>query len=144
MSGAAGASLSDASLAAQEPSTALSNSERVDVRRFCGYSVLGPNNASFESYRFFTAYGTMEYRLTNMALEELQQCRQYLGQIYLLEQAILNASSGLDTSKAAVFTRNPAEMAERRLLYRDWRVALCDFIGVPPGPALAPAGRISI
>ncbi len=139
-----GANLSDASLAALEPTAPLTSTERVDVRRFCGYSVLGPDNASFESYRFFTAYGTMEYRLTNLATEEFQQLRQFLGQLYLLEQAILNASSGLDTAQAAVFTRNPREMAERNSLYRQWRRALCDFIGVPPGPALGQRASIVI
>ena len=139
-----GANLSDVSLAGQESSTALSNAERVDVRRFCGYSVMGPNNASFASYRFFQAYGMMEYRLTNLAAEEFQQLRQYLGQLYQLEQAILNASSGLDTAKAAVYTRNPYEMAERYKLFRKWRCALCDFLGVPPGPALGARGSIVI
>ena len=41
------------------PTTQLSNSERVDVRRFCGYPAYGAGSSGFQSWRFFEAYGTL-------------------------------------------------------------------------------------
>ncbi len=140
MSGAA----SDTTEASTQPNGALSNGERVDVRRFCGYPAYGTGNGGFQNWRFFQAYGTLEYRLTNAAPEEFQQIRQYLGQLIPLEQALLTASSGFDTSRAAIYTRNPNEMIERNALFRQWRSALCEFLGIPPGPALAAKSNIII
>ena len=120
--------------------------ERRDIRRFCWYPAYGQGASGFQSWRFFTAYGVLEYRLTNDSAEDIQQARLYLSQIYPLEQALLTASAGLDTEKAAIFTRNPQEMSERRQLYTEWRMTLCGFYEVPPGPAYAAAvgGRIIV
>lgn len=49
---------------------AFTTQERVDIRRFCWYPVYGGTPSSFQSYRFFQAYGTLEYRLSNLLPEE--------------------------------------------------------------------------
>ena len=118
--------------------------ERRDIRRFCGYGAYGQGASGFQNWRFFQAYGTLEYKMTNDSAEDIQQTRLFLSQLYPLEQAIPNASSGLDTAKAAVFTRNPQEMTERKALFDEWRRRFCEFLGIPPGPALGEQGSARI
>lgn len=115
---------------------AFSNAERVDIRRFCYYPVYGGTPSSFQSYRFFQSYGLLEYRLSNLAAEEEAVVRTtFLANLYTLEAAIPAASANLDTDQAAVWTHNKREVADRRALFASWRKDLCEFLGVPPGPA---------
>jgi hypothetical protein len=130
-----------ASLSATLAITPLTDAERADVRRFSGYPMYGPGASGFQGWRFFEAYGVLEYRLTNMAPAEFQVLRLKLSDLYTLESAIPATSDGLDTKQAAVFTRNPAELAERRSLYAFTRRELCAFLGIPPGPGLGTGGR---
>lgn len=123
---------------------ALSVAERVDVRRFCGYPAYGAGDAGSQSWRFFQAYGTLEYRLTNFAQEELQVVRQYLASLYALEQAIVMAASNLDTDKAAAWTHSRSEVADRVRLFDEWRKRLATFIGVPLDPGAAATAGIVI
>ena len=117
--------------------SALSDAERVDVRRFCGYPAYGAGSSGFQSWRFFDAYGTLEFRLSNLAASELQVVRQYLSNLYALEQAIPAAASNLDTDQAAVWTHNRAEVVDRARLFDDWCRRLAFFLGIPIGPAMA-------
>jgi hypothetical protein len=126
------------------PNTALTASERVDVRRFCGYPAYGAGNAGSQSWRFFQAYGTLEYRLTNFAPEELQVVRQYLASLYTLEQAVVGAAANLDTDKAAAWTHSRSELADRVRLFDEWRKRLATFIGVPLDPGNAATAGIVI
>lgn len=114
----------------------LSDAERVDVRRFCGYPAYGAGTSGFQSWRFFEAYGTLEFRLTNLAVSELQVVRQYLATLYTLEAAVPAAASNLDTDEAAVWKHNRTEVTERANLFDNWCRRLVLFIGVPAGPAL--------
>ena len=123
---------------------ALSIAERVDVRRFCGYPAYGAGAAGSQSWRFFQAYGTLEYRLTNFAQEELQVVRQYLVSLYALEQAIVTAASNLDTDKAAAWTHSRSEVTDRVRLFDEWRKRLATFIGVPLDPGTAATAGIVI
>lgn len=117
---------------------AFTDQERVDIRRFCGYPLFGGTPQSFQSYRFFQAYGTLEYRLTNLSSDEETTLRAlYLtgpNNLYTLEQAIIGATANLDTDQAAVWTHNKNEVRDRLRLFDGWRKRLCDFLGVPPGP----------
>jgi hypothetical protein len=117
----------------------LSDSERVEVRRYCGYPPFGAAPAGMQSWRFFQAYGLLEFRLTNLAPQELTVVRRYLGSLHALEAAIPAASENLDTDQAAVWTHNKGETTDRIRLFDEWRRRLCGFIGVAPGPAL-PSG----
>ncbi len=112
----------------------LTDAERVDVRRFCGYPAYGTGATGSQSWRFFQAYGTLEYRLTNFAPEELQVVRQYLVSLYALEQAIVAAAANLDTDKAAAWTHSRSEVVDRVRLFDEWRKRLAYFIGVPINP----------
>lgn len=115
---------------------AFSTAERVDIRRFCYYPVYGGTPSSFQSYRFFQSYGLLEYRLSNLAAEEEAVVRTtFLANLYTLEAAIPAAGANLDTDQAAVWTHNKREVADRRALFASWRKDLCEFLGVPPGPA---------
>ena len=124
--------------------SSLSDAERVDVRRFCGYPAYGAGSSGFQSWRFFEAYGTLEYRLTNLAAGELQVLRQYLSSLYTLEQAVPNSSANLDTDQASVWKHNRSEVVDRARLLDDWCRRLALFLGVPAGPALATSGAIVI
>ena len=126
------------------PDTALSDAERVDVRRFCGYPAYGNTASGAQSWRFFQAYGTLEYRLSNVLPEELQVIRQYLSWLYLLEQAVPTSAANLDTDKAASWTHSRTEVMDRVRLFDEWRRRLAGFLGVPLDPGAAAGGRIVI
>ena len=115
---------------------AFLESQLVDIRRFCGYPVYGVGASGFQGWRFFQAYGLLEYRMQNMAAEEQAVVLNYLVQLNSLETDVVGTAARLDTEQAAVWTRNPQEVRERTRLFDDWRRRLCGFMGVPPGPAL--------
>jgi hypothetical protein len=119
---------------------AFTDLEKTDIRRFCGYPAYGSTPQGFNGWRFFQAYGTLEYRMQYLSAAEEAVVRTQLATLRTLESAIPNAATTLDTEQAAVWTRNPDEMAERTRLFDDWRRRLCGFLGLPPGPALADAG----
>jgi hypothetical protein len=121
----------------------LSDAEKVDIRRFCGYPAYGAAPAGMESWRFFQAYGLLEFRLTNLSLPEMGVVRRYLGTLQALELAVPAAAANLDTDQASIWTRNKTEMSDRMRLLDDWRRRLCGFLGVPPGAAL-PSGVTSL
>jgi hypothetical protein len=115
----------------------FSAAQLVDLRRFLGYSLYGAAPTPMNGYRFFTAYGTMEYRLANMSPEEeAVVTTTYLASLYLLEKAIVRSSENLDTEKAAVWTRNKNEVSDRTALFNSWRRRLADFCGLPLGDGL--------
>ena len=92
--------------------------------------------AGFSSWRFFQVYGLLEYRINNLADGELCIVRTYLGSLARLEIAILGASDNLDTNQAAIWARNQNEYRDREQLFDGWRMRLCAFLGIPPGPGL--------
>jgi hypothetical protein len=110
----------------------------VDLRRFLGYSIYGAAPSPMNGYRFFTAYGTMEYRLRNMSAEEQTVVvNVYLAALYTLEQAIVKSSGNLDTDRAAVWFHNKNEVTDRYTLFNSWRQRLADFVGLPLGDRLS-------
>ena len=117
-------------------STPFTLAELTDIRRFCGYSLYGNSASGFMGYRFFEVQGFLEYRMLNASPTEIQVVRQYLASLYGLEQAIPAAGQNLDTEKAAVWTHNKNEVADRGALFDGWCKRLCAFFGVPPGPGL--------
>jgi hypothetical protein len=115
----------------------LTDSEKVDIRRFCGYPAYGAAPSGMQSWRFFQVYGLLEFRLTNLSSAEIAVVRRYLGTLLSLECAVPGASDNLDTDQAATWTRNKSELNDRIRLLDDWRRRLCGFIGVPAGPSLS-------
>jgi len=116
--------------------TAFTDAQKTDIRRYCGYPAYGAGPAAFQGWRFFQAYGLLEFRMNNLSAAEIVVVTNYLSTLATLECAVTEASSRLDTSEAAVWTRNPYEVRERAALFDDWRRRLCAFLGLPPGPGL--------
>ena len=122
----------------------LTSSERTDTRRFCGYPAYGSGQTGFQSWRFFTVYGTLEYRMSNLSDDELSVVRNYLAQLNALETAIVGAGQNLDTDQASVWHRNRDEVGDRTALLISWCCRLCGFLGVPAGPTLNTRNDIRI
>ncbi len=118
----------------------FTDAQKADIRRFCGYPAYGAGAAGFNSWRFFQAYGTLEYRLNNLAPAEVAVVLQYASTLGTIEAAIPRISENLDTESAAAWTHNADELKDREALFDSWRRRLCGFLGVPPGPALGQAG----
>lgn len=74
--------------------------------------------------------------MTNLADDEVRVARHYLRTLVELEMAIPRASENLDTDQAAAWSRNQNESRDREQLFDNWRVRLCAFFGIPPGPGL--------
>ncbi|HEX3399901.1 MAG TPA: hypothetical protein VHT74_06215 [Acetobacteraceae bacterium] len=119
---------------------AFTDSEKTDIRRFCGYPAYGASPAGQQTWRFFQAYGLLEFRMNNLSEAEGVVVRRYLGTLTVLESAVPRSGDNLDTDQAAVWTRNRDELRDRAKLFDDWRRRLCGFFGVPPGPAMADSG----
>jgi hypothetical protein len=114
----------------------LSDAEKVDARRFCGYPAHGAAPAGMQSWRYFQAYGLLEFRLTNLSASEITIARRYLGTLTSLELAIPATSDNLDTDQASMWTRNKDELTDRMRLFDDWRRRFCGFLGIVVGPAI--------
>jgi hypothetical protein len=122
----------------------LTDAEKTDARRFCGYPAYGAGSAGFQNWRFYQVYGLMEFRLNNLAAAEEAVLRRYLATLATLEFAVPRSGENLDTDQAAVWTHNRSETEDRAALFDDWRRRLCGFLGIPPGPALASGGSIAL
>lgn len=124
---------------------AFTDSEKTDIRRFCGYPVYGGQPVQAFGYRFSTHYGTLEFKLNNLQSSEESVIRTtYLANLATLETAIVSASANLDTTSAAVWSHNPNEVRDRERLFNSWRTKLCQFLGIPPGPGMDGDGGIRI
>ncbi len=122
------------------PSGPFTDAEKTDIRRFCGYPAYGAGPSGFQSWRFFQAYGLLEFRLNNLSPAEIQVARQYIATLYTLEAAVPIAGSNLDTDQAAVWKHNRDEVADRASLFGQWGKRLCAFMGVPVGPNFVGGG----
>ena len=78
--------------------------------------------------------------MNNLDPTEVTVVQTYLGTLRGLETAVPGAGQNLDTDKAAVWTHNRDEVADRLSLLDTWRRRLCGFLGVPLGPALGDGG----
>ena len=126
----------------------LSDDEKANIRRFCGYPAYGAGPSGFQGWRFFQAYGLLEYRLgvqadgtPNLAPAELSILRQYLANLFTLEAAIPGAGANLDTESASVWVHNANEVSDRTALFDQWCRRLCQFLGLPAGPGLSGGGN---
>lgn len=115
----------------------FTQAQLVDIRRFCGFPTLGPGTPVFNAPWIQTIWLALEFRMQNIsAAEAAVVIETYLTPLYILESAIPSAAANLNIGTAAVYTRNPKEMKERRQAFDDWRRRLCDYLGIPPGPGL--------
>lgn len=118
----------------------FTDQQKTDIRRFCGYPAYGADAAGNLGWRFFTAYGALEYRMNNLSPAEQLVTLGYLATLYQLEQAVPLAGANLDTDSAAGWQHNHNEIADRLRLLDGWRRRLCVFLGVPPGEGLGSTG----
>src|SRR5271168_3313452 len=99
----------------------LTDQQKTDVRRFCGYPAYGATPAGNIGWRFFTAYGLLEYRMNNLSIAEIAVVTNYLATLTQLEVAVPGASANLDTEQASVWTHNANELSDRLALLDGWR-----------------------
>ncbi len=118
----------------------LTDQQKTDIRRFCGYSAYGASPAGNIGWRFYTAYGLLEYRMNNLSVAEVTVVVNYLTTLNQLEAVVPLASDNLDSDAASVWTHNRNEVGDRLNLLDEWRRRLCSFLGVPPGEGLARPG----
>ena len=122
----------------------LSDAQKVDCRRICGYPAFGQTVNPASGYRFMVAYGALEYRLINLTANEEAVVTAMLATLTSRESEIGGAAANLDTDAAAVWKHNRDEVRDRTALYRWTRLELCNFFGVPPGPALGQSGAMIV
>ena len=122
----------------------LTDAEKTDARRFSGYPAYGASPSGNTGWRFYQAYGALEYRLNNLSDSELAVTRQHLATLRSFEAAIPMAADNLDTAAAAVWTHSASELQDRQRLERDWGRRLCSFLGIPPGPGLQSSASIAL
>ena len=67
---------------------AFTDAEKTDIRRFCGYPAYGARAAGQQTWRFFQAYGLLEFRMNNLSDAEGVVVRRYLGTLTVLESAV--------------------------------------------------------
>jgi hypothetical protein len=115
----------------------LLDSEKVDVRRFCGFPAIGASAPGPALFGFSQSYLTLENRLASLSVAELVIIRRYLNSLTSLELAIPAASENLDTDEASMWSRNRKEVDDRLRLFDEWRRRLCGFLGIKVGPALS-------
>jgi hypothetical protein len=126
----------------------LSAQQSVDVRRYMGYSLSGDTTSQpfrEQVYSDATAFGSLslDYRLEHLSAEEENTViTYYLANLYEREAEIQGAAANLDTDMAAVWTHNKQEVQDRRALFNQLRLDLCDFLGFEPGRALARGNRL--
>lgn len=111
----------------------LTDGEKTDIRRFCGYPAIGMTASGENSWRFFEVAGALEWRMNNLSLSEVMQVRVFLAQLRAFETALAGASDNLDTAVAAVWTHNARELSDRAALLTLWCDKLCSFLGVANG-----------
>jgi hypothetical protein len=114
----------------------LSDQQKTDVRRFCGYPAYGASPSGNMGWRFYTAYGALEYRMNNLSPDEEIVVGNYLAVLSQLEMAVPSSSDNLDSDAAGAWTHNANEVADRMRLLDIWSRRLCAFFGVPPGEGL--------
>jgi hypothetical protein len=116
---------------------ALTEDQKIKVRYYCGYGLLGQQVLPANGYRFSVTYGAMEYKLINFQPgEETEVITYYLPTLDQLKADIPLVRLNVDTLQAAVWKWNPKELRDRRRLYNYERFELCNFLGLTPGPGL--------
>jgi len=113
----------------------FTDAQLVDIRRFCGYPVYGSGAVVFPAPWTMKQCMALEYKLQNINTDEANVViNTYLANLNTLETAIPATGANLDTDAAAVWIHNKNEQRDRERLFDGWRMRLCQFLGVPPGP----------
>ena len=147
----------------------LNDAQKVAIRRHLNYGAYG-ERAENSGWRFFTHFGQLEYRLSNLSVDEEnvllgaevaqtpaqspyfvvpdtdpeQVISGFLPICDWLEAQIVPVSDNLDTTKAGDWTARPDELVARTQLYVYWARRMGDLLYVPfhTQPWANPAGRL--
>jgi hypothetical protein len=122
---------------------ALSEAEKTDIRRYCGYPARGEGGFGY-LWPPYRGQANLEFRMNNLSAPEEAVLRRHLGTLLLLESAVPKAGENLDTDQAASWSRNRSEQDDRLRLLDTWRRRLCHFLGVPPGPGLDSGSGLTV
>lgn len=131
---------------------ALTDAQRVDIRRWSGYGPAGNEALAVFSDPVYSHAGpawglnrlTLAEKLAGLtAAEEEVLTTTYLAILATLEAAIPAAAANLDTKVAGPWEANPLEMTQRTALFNKWRRDMCSFLAIPPGPGLG-SGSITL
>ena len=96
---------------------AFSETERTALRRFCGYPAYGAGTAGFQNWRFYQAYGLLEYRLNFLTGSEEAVARRYVATLETLETAVPAASAVLAPQNRIQRLHATAHAAALALMY---------------------------
>ena len=123
----------------------FTETEKVSIWNYCGFPAYGTGATEDPFERTFAGWTADAWRLNNLTDAECALGRVKLANIVVHDNA-LQAAGGqtLLVDQAAVFKRNPNEIAERRALLNYWRRDLCATLGIGPGPALAGSGGSTV
>jgi hypothetical protein len=111
----------------------LTDQEKIECRKYMGFPLFGDQLSPGFGYRYNQQYLLVEYRFNNLQVDEVDQVRNlFLPNLRQLEQDIYLVRDNSDTARAAVWYRNPLELAERVRNYSFWRTELVKFFGVVP------------
>jgi hypothetical protein len=120
----------------------FSAAEKISVRLHAGYPDFG-NQYQLESVFFGEGYELLEknrrleFALDNLSAEAESFVKStLLPDLNTLRDDVFNTRENADTAQAAVWTRNANEYSERKRIYHDRRVELCQFLNIPVGPNL--------
>lgn len=120
---------------------ALSDTDYADCRRHTGYGFFGlDTNPSALYWRYFREFAMLEYRMSHLRPEEMALLQDtYLPTLNTLEMSpasvgLRGDDDNLDTAKAAVWSWNTNEVADRISLYVHYRKMLCNLLQIQPGP----------
>ena len=113
----------------------LTDPQKVDIRRFCGYPAFGSGADGNAGWRFYQVSGALEYRLINLSVDEAVVVSNMLVTLNGFETTLAGSVGDLDTDAAGPWTRNKDEVKDREGMLALWSRRLCAFLGVPPGPA---------
>ena len=122
-------------------STPLTETQKVQIRRLCGYPVKGSNAATANSnmWWYYTNYQQLEYRMEYLQPEEINELVNLLNTCLGLENAFQQITSDLSTEKAGPWTRNKNEIADYQKQFEYWcRYMANQVLGVPYRGAIYP------
>lgn len=126
---------------------ALTDAQKADVRRFAGYPLAG-NLESLRPPAYLSlgyVVAQLEERLASMAFEEeIILTDVFLANLTTLEAQIPLMAENLDTRKAGPWESNPKEQQQRERLFDGWRLRMCSFIGIAPGPGLHVGNSVAL
>lgn len=112
----------------------LTDAQKDDIRRHCGFPVYGAGVGSSPpsfGYRYNYWYLILEYRMNNLSSnQETLLNTVYIPNCNAALTAIQTASANLDTDKAAVWTHNKNEVRDRFNLYKLQCQLMIQFLGL--------------